>query len=37
VLQLIKQQKYFVLHAPREVGKTRYLLAMMDFKWDGHQ
>lgn len=28
---LIDQQKYFVLHAPRQVGKTSYLLALMDF------
>lgn len=30
VLLLIEQQKYFVLHAPRQVGKTSYLLALMD-------
>lgn len=28
VLLLIQQQKYFVLHAPRQVGKTSYLLAL---------
>ncbi|MCB0061131.1 MAG: hypothetical protein KDE19_03415, partial [Caldilineaceae bacterium] len=31
VLFLIDQQKYFVLHAPRQVGKTSYLLALMDY------
>ncbi|MCE7985124.1 MAG: ATP-binding protein [Caldilinea sp. CFX5] len=31
VLLLIDQQKYFVLHAPRQVGKTSYLLALMDY------
>jgi hypothetical protein len=31
VLTLIGQQKYFVLHAPRQVGKTTYLLALMDY------
>lgn len=30
VLLLIRQQKYFVLHAPRQVGKTSYLLALME-------
>jgi hypothetical protein len=31
VLLLLEQQKYFVLHAPRQVGKTSYLLALMDY------
>lgn len=31
VLLLVEQQKYFVLHAPRQVGKTSYLLALMDY------
>ena len=31
VLRLIDQQKYFVLHAPRQTGKTSYLLALMDY------
>lgn len=31
ILFLIEQQKYFVLHAPRQVGKTTYLLALMDY------
>ncbi len=31
ILALIGQQKYFVLHAPRQVGKTSYLLALMDY------
>lgn len=30
VLLLIEQQKYFVLHAPRQTGKTTCLLALMD-------
>lgn len=31
VLFLIEQKKYFVLHAPRQAGKTTYLLALMDY------
>jgi len=31
VLQLINQKKYFVLHAPRQTGKTSFLLALMDY------
>lgn len=31
VLQLIEQQKYFVLHAPRQTGKTSCLLALMEY------
>ena len=30
VLRLIRQQKYFVLHAPRQTGKTSALLALRD-------
>lgn len=30
VMSLIDQKKYFVLHAPRQVGKTTYLLALRD-------
>ena len=30
VLRLIEQQKYFVLHAPRQTGKTSALLALME-------
>lgn len=30
ILSLIAQEKYFVLHAPRQVGKTSCLLALMD-------
>ena len=30
ILMLIDQKRYFVLHAPRQVGKTTYLLALMD-------
>lgn len=31
VLRLIEQKKYFMLHAPRQVGKTTCLLALMDY------
>lgn len=31
VLLLIAQQKYFILHAPRQTGKTTYLLALMEY------
>ena len=31
ILTLIEQQKYFVLHAPRQVGKTSFLLALMAY------
>jgi hypothetical protein len=31
ILQLIQQKKYFVLHAPRQVGKTSFLLALADY------
>ncbi|NJN48454.1 MAG: AAA family ATPase, partial [Candidatus Competibacteraceae bacterium] len=31
ILPLIEQEKYFVLHAPRQTGKTSCLLALMDF------
>ena len=31
ILGLIAQKKYFVLHAPRQVGKTTYLLALMEY------
>ena len=30
LLSLIEQRKYFVLHAPRQTGKTTCLLALMD-------
>ena len=30
VLLLIEQQRYFVMHAPRQTGKTSALLALMD-------
>ncbi|MEE4380242.1 MAG: AAA-like domain-containing protein [Candidatus Competibacteraceae bacterium] len=37
LLRLIEQQKYFVLHAPRQTGKTSCLLALMDYlNTDGH-
>ncbi|MCX6580045.1 MAG: AAA-like domain-containing protein [Candidatus Aminicenantes bacterium] len=28
---LIRQEKYFILHAPRQTGKTSFLLALIDF------
>lgn len=31
VLSLISQKKYFVLHAPRQTGKTTCLLALLDY------
>ena len=31
ILSLIDQKKYFVLHAPRQTGKTSCLLALMDY------
>ncbi len=31
VLDLIHQRKYFVLHAPRQTGKTSCLLALRDY------
>ncbi|MBE2235625.1 MAG: AAA family ATPase, partial [Anaerolinea sp.] len=30
ILGMIDRERYFVLHAPRQVGKTTYLLALMD-------
>lgn len=30
ILSLVQQKKYFVLHAPRQTGKTSSLLALMD-------
>ena len=31
ILSLISARKYFVLHAPRQTGKTSALLALMDY------
>ncbi|HPS91596.1 MAG TPA: hypothetical protein PKV33_05530 [Methanothrix sp.] len=31
ILSLIEQEKYFVLHAPRQTGKTSCLLALMEY------
>ncbi|MBW2100388.1 MAG: ATP-binding protein, partial [Deltaproteobacteria bacterium] len=31
IISLIEQEKYFVLHAPRQTGKTSCLLALMDY------
>jgi predicted AAA+ superfamily ATPase len=30
IFDLIAQRKYFVLHAPRQTGKTTYLLALAE-------
>lgn len=30
IMRLIDQEKYFVLHAPRQTGKTSYLLSLME-------
>jgi predicted ATP-binding protein involved in virulence len=30
ILMLIRQEKYFILHAPRQTGKTTALLALME-------
>jgi len=37
VLMLLQQKKYFVLHAPRQTGKTSYLLALLDYLNAGGQ
>jgi hypothetical protein len=31
ILTLIEQEKYFVLHAPWQTGKTSYLHALRDY------
>lgn len=31
ILNLMEQKKYFVLHAPRQTGKTSCLLALMEY------
>ena len=31
VLELIKQERYFILHAPRQTGKTSCMLALRDY------
>jgi hypothetical protein len=31
ILTLIEQQKYFVVHAPRQTGKTSYLLSLTEY------
>ena len=31
IMRLIQQEKYFILHAPRQTGKTSALLAFMDY------
>ena len=37
VLGLIRDKKYFVLHAPRQTGKTSALLELRDLLNDGGQ
>ena len=37
MLGLIRDKKYFVLHAPRQTGKTSALLALRDLLNDGGQ
>lgn len=37
IMSLINQKKYFVLHAPRQTGKTTSLLALMDHLNSGEQ
>jgi hypothetical protein len=34
VLDLIKQEKYFILHAPRQTGKTSCMLAVIGIYMD---
>jgi hypothetical protein len=31
IMMLIKRQRYFILHAPRQTGKTSCLLALRDY------
>jgi hypothetical protein len=31
IQSLIQQEKYFVLHAPRQTGKTSYLMSLMEY------
>ena len=31
ILMLIRQKRYFVLHAPRQTGKTTCMLALRDY------
>ena len=31
ILVLLQQKKYFILHAPRQTGKTSALLALMKY------
>lgn len=37
IMELIAQKKYFILHAPRQVGKTSTLLALMEYLNRGDQ
>lgn len=37
IMELIAQKKYFILHAPRQVGKTSTLLALMEYLNHGDQ
>ena len=31
IMMLIRQKRYFVLHAPRQTGKTSCMLALRDY------
>ena len=31
IMQLIDDWRYFILHAPRQTGKTSFLLALRDY------
>ena len=31
ILLMIRQQRYFVMHAPRQTGKTSCMLALRDY------
>ncbi len=31
IIHLVQRKKYFVMHAPRQTGKTSYLLALMEY------
>jgi len=37
IMMLIEQHKYFILHAPRQVGKTSFLLALQAYLNDSKQ
>ena len=37
ILSLLRQKKYFILHAPRQTGKTSSLLALMEYLNQGDE